>query len=87
LVDGSSEVGKLGLTFYNTLFDENATCHLAYGSGFDFCIDDPADRAVGLNSSAVHTDFMIGGPDIEIDGMDTREGWVPILRGDAFQIC
>lgn len=51
-----------------------------------FCIDDPADRAVGLNSSAVHTDFMIGGPDIEIDGMDTREGWVPILRGDAFQI-
>ncbi len=86
LVDGSSEVGKLGLTFYNTLFDENATCHLAYGRGFDFCIDDAADRAAGLNSSAVHTDFMIGGPDVEIDGMDERGGWVPVLRGDEFQI-
>lgn len=86
LVDGSSEVGKLGLTFYNTLFDENATCHVAYGGGFAFCVDDEADRSAGLNESNVHTDFMIGGPDVEVDGMEPGGTWVPILRGDEFQI-
>ena len=39
LVDGSSAVGRLGITFFNTLFDENATCHVAYGSGFAFCVE------------------------------------------------
>ena len=86
LVDGSSEVGKLGLTFYNTLFDENATCHVAYGDGFAFCIDDEADRAAGLNDSSVHTDFMVGGPELEIDGQEPGGAWIPILRRDEFQI-
>jgi aminopeptidase len=86
LVDGSSEVGKLGLTFYNTLFDENATCHVAYGNGFAFCVGEEVDREAGLNSSSVHTDFMVGGPEVEIDGMDRKGMWVPILRGDEFQI-
>ncbi|TMB99607.1 MAG: aminopeptidase [Chloroflexi bacterium] len=86
LVDGSSEVGKLGLIFYNTLFDENATCHVAYGSGFAFCVDDEADREAGLNSSSAHTDFMVGGPDVEIDGQARGGAWTPIIRGDEFQI-
>jgi aminopeptidase len=75
-----------GLTFYNTLFDENATCHLAYGSGFTFCVDDEADRAAGLNKSRVHTDFMMGGPEVEADGREPGGAWVPVLRRDEFQI-
>ena len=86
LVDGSSEVGKLGLTFYNTLFDENATCHVAFGDGFAFCVDDEADRKAGLNESSVHTDFMVGGPEVEVDGREPGGAWVPILRRDEFQI-
>jgi aminopeptidase len=86
LVDGSSEVGKLGLTFFNTLFDENATCHVAYGNGFSFCIDEDADRDAGMNVSSVHTDFMVGGPEVEIDGIDISGERVPILRGNEFQV-
>jgi aminopeptidase len=84
LVDGSSEVGKLGLTFFNTLFDENATCHIAFGSGFAFAVAE-ADHA-GVNHSAVHTDFMVGGPDVEVDGVEKGGARVPILRNEVFQI-
>ena len=86
LVDGSSAVGQLDLVFFNTLFDENATCHVAYGSGFTFCVEDEADRAA-VNDSAVHTDFMIGGPEVEIDGQERGGAWVPILRNNQFQIA
>lgn len=86
LVDGSSEVGKLGLTFCNTLFDENATCHVAYGHGFSFCIDDEDDREQGMNVSSAHTDFMVGGPEVEIDGIDPSGERVPILRDNEFQV-
>jgi aminopeptidase len=86
LVDGTSEVGKLGLTFYTTLFDENATCHIAYGSAFAYCVEDEADRANGMNVSAVHTDFMVGGPEVDVDGKEPGGAWVPILRNNEFQI-
>jgi aminopeptidase len=86
LVDGSSEVGKLGLIFSNTLFDENATCHIAYGNGFSYAVGDERDRAAGLNESAVHTDFMVGGPEVEIEGKDRTGSCTPIMRDNEFQI-
>jgi aminopeptidase len=92
LVDGESAVGKTGLTFFDTLFDENAACHIAYGAAVTFGIDGldglaPDElRGRGINVSNVHTDFMIGGPEVAVDGI-TRDGTaVPILREDIWQL-
>src|SRR4249920_6894 len=67
LVDGSSPVKQAGLVFCDTLFDENATCHIAFGTGFPETLREHVPReellARGVNVSGIHVDFMIGGPD------------------------
>ena len=92
LVDGDSEVGKTGITFFDTLFDENATSHIAYGAAYvsqvEGALDLPPEelRAHGINHSTVHVDFMIGGPDVDVDGITVEGTVVPLLRGDVWQL-
>ena len=71
LVDRDSRIGRLGRTFFMTLLDENAACHLALGDAYSSPIADPADIA-RINASAVHIDFMIGSDDVDVTGITKR---------------
>ncbi len=89
LVDTSSRVADTEIIFQNTLFDENAASHIAYGAGFSWAIDHlPSDSgaAEAINQSKVHTDFMVGGPEVEIDAVERGGSVVPLLYGGEWQI-
>jgi aminopeptidase len=85
LVDGRSRVGATGITYFNTLFDENASCHIAYGAALPFAVD--ASMQSELNQSGVHTDFMIGGSEVDVDGLDRDGNAVPIIRDNDWVLA
>ena len=87
LVPQKSPISESGLLFYNTLFDENAACHLALGMGFADTIRDFQNktldecRTLGVNDSMIHEDFMIGCDSMNIDAICEDGKVVPIFRG------
>lgn len=88
LVPFDSPIRNSEITFYNTLFDENACCHLAFGRGFENCIKDfdkytlEECRQKGINDSLIHVDFMIGSEDLNITA-HTRDGKVVAIFKDG----
>ncbi len=86
LVPYDSPIRNSELTFYNTLFDENACCHLALGMGFVNCVRDYGNytleecREMGVNDSMIHVDFMIGSEDLSIDAICEDGKVVPVFR-------
>jgi aminopeptidase len=89
LVDRDSRIAKAGILFHNTLFDENAACHVAWGQSFPFAVAGGLTRSneeryeIGLNLSAVHTDVVIGGDGMTVTGAGPN-GTVEIIRDDEW---
>ena len=86
LIGCDSPINQSGILFWNTLYDENASCHMALGRGFDCCIKDFAKytkeelTAMGLNDSMIHVDFMIGCDTLDIDGITGSGEKIPVFR-------
>lgn len=86
LIPYDSPINNTGLLFYETLFDENASCHIALGSGFSNTLrgfenmTKEETRALGINDSIIHVDFMIGAEDLNIKGYCKDGSWVEVFR-------
>lgn len=86
LVPQKSPIAESNILFYNTLFDENAACHLALGHGFTNCLEDydkytlEECKEKGINDSMIHVDFMIGTDDLSIVGVDKKGRRHPIFK-------
>jgi aminopeptidase len=89
LVDRDSRIAKAGILFHDTLFDENAACHVAWGQSFPFAVadgltmGDEERHEIGLNRSVVHTDVVIGGDGLTVTGTGPK-GTVDIIRDDEW---
>jgi aminopeptidase len=90
LVDRESRVGQLGIVFGDTLLDENATCHIALGAAYPGPIpganelDEQGRLGRGVNVSSIHLDVMIGGDDVDVDGIGADGSATPVLRDNAW---
>ena len=85
LVDREGRIGPLGTVFYDTLLDENAASHLAFGQGFGFTMPDEETRK-RVNESRIHIDFMIGSNELQVTGITASGDRVPVLRDGTWQI-
>jgi aminopeptidase len=84
LVDASSRIGQTGRIYYNTLLDENAAAHIAFGSGFGGTRTEMPAR--GVNRSTIHLDVMIGSPELEATGFNARGRRIPLIHEGTWQI-
>jgi aminopeptidase len=84
LVDASSRIGATGRIYYNTLLDENAAAHIAFGAGFGGTRSETPAR--GVNRSTIHLDVMIGSPEFEATGIGRRGRRIPLIRDGTWQI-
>ena len=90
LVPDESPISQSGLTFFNTLFDENASNHLALGSAYAFSLEGGTEmtreelNAAGLNESNIHVDFMIGSDKMDIDGIKEDGTTIPVFRNGTW---
>lgn len=85
LVTRESRVGQSGTLYFDTLFDENATCHIAYGMGLSYSFDGELDE--GSNVSNIHVDFMVGRPELEVDALLADGTEVPLIRDETWQLA
>jgi aminopeptidase len=84
LVDSTSRIGQSGRTYFNTLLDENAAAHIAFGAGFGGTRATKPAR--GVNNATVHLDVMIGGPELEVTGVGAKGKRVPVIADGLWQI-